>query len=272
MKRPIALTLVILAAAITLRAVELKPQSVEAFDRYVRLTEARMETEITGATPLLALDRLPQAARDAFVARLKRGEVIVERQQTLDNGRAIEVKDALLHHWLGTILIPGVKLDPVIAYVQEYEKYSERFAPTIQRSRLIARHGDHFDVAMRTRTHKIITVVIDAEYGIDYRPLSPTRMFTKSVSRNVMEVDKAGEPGERRTPAEHGTGYLWRLYNYCWFDERAEGVFEQCESISLTREVPFGLGWLVKPFITGLPRETVQFTLGKVREGVTKKN
>ena len=42
------------------------------------------------------------------------------------------------------------------------------------------------------------------------------------------------------------------------FEERPEGTLEQCESISLTRQPPFGLGWVVKPFITGIPRETVR--------------
>ena len=38
----------------------------------------------------------------------------------------------------------------------------------------------------------------------------------------------------------------------------------------LTRDVPTGLGWLIKPFITSIPRETMEFTLGKVRSGVGK--
>jgi hypothetical protein len=60
-------------------------------------------------------------------------------------------------------------------------------------------------------------------------------------------------------------GYLWRFNTYCWLDERPEGVYEQCESMSLTRDVPFGLGWLIKPFITIIPREALEFTLTGVR-------
>ncbi len=92
--------------------------------------------------------------------------------------------------------------------------------------------------------------------------------MTKSIASNIYEVDDAGTPGERRTPADRGQGFLWRLNTYCWFDQRPEGVYEQCESISLTRDVPFGLGWIIKPFITSIPKETLEFTLGKVRAGV----
>ena len=176
----------------------------------------------------------------------------------------------MIHHWLGTVLLPKATLDRVMTFVQDYGKYAEHFSPTIQRSTLLRHDGDHFDAAMRTRTHKIITVVIDAEYGIDYRTVSPTRIFTKSLSRNMMEVQNAGQPGEKRVPGDEAYGYLWRLYNYCSFEQREDGVYEQCESISLTRDVPFGLGWIVRPFITGLPRETLEFTLGRVRTAVTK--
>ena len=38
--------------------------------------------------------------------------------------------------------------------------------------------------------------------------------------------------------------------------------------MSLTRDLPFGLGWIVRPFVTGVPRETLEFTLSSVRAGV----
>jgi hypothetical protein len=60
-------------------------------------------------------------------------------------------------------------------------------------------------------------------------------------------------------------GYLWRLNTYCAFEGHPEGTYEQCESISLSRGVPFGFGWMVGPVIEAVPRETLEFTLGRVR-------
>ena len=39
----------------------------------------------------------------------------------------------------------------------------------------------------------------------------------------------------------------------------------QCESISLTRGIPFGFGLIVKPFVTSIPRETLAFALETTR-------
>jgi len=247
---------------------ELKPKSLAAFDRYVQLTEARMATETSGASPFLWIDRQPEKDRAKTLEPLKRGEVVVARIETRDGSKEIDVPDAMLHHWIGTVLLPGATLSTAIAFVQQYDKYPQRFAPTIQRARVLKHDGDRYEVAMRTWTKKVITVVIDADYVVDYRRVGASRVWTKSVATNLKEIQSAGEPGEKSIPGDQAGGFLWRLNNYCSFEERPEGTYEQCESISLTRQPPWGLGLIVKPFVTGIPRETLEFTLGRVRAGV----
>jgi len=36
----------------------------------------------------------------------------------------------------------------------------------------------------------------------------------------------------------------------------------------LTRGIPYGLGWLIKPFVTKIPRESLLFTLTKTRDAI----
>ena len=248
---------------------ELKPATLAAFERYVTLSEARMAGEMSGASPFLWIDRQAER-RQALFGKLQLGEVVSARLQTRDGKAEIAVPGGLIHHWVGTVLLPGTTIDRVMAFVKDYQQYPARFGPMIQRARVLKESPDHFDVAMRTWAKKVVTVVIDADYGIDYRTLSPTSVVTRSVASNIHEVEDPGTPAEQRTPADRGQGFLWRLNTYCWFDQRPEGVYEQCESISLTRDVPFGLGWMITPFITSIPRETMEFTLGKVRARVGK--
>jgi hypothetical protein len=261
---------------------ELKPATLAAFEKYVKLTEARMAGEVEGpgggpgapkprdgaSSKFLWIDRQPEPQRAQLYARLKRGEVLASRLETRDGNAEVKVSDGLIHHWVGTILMPGATLDKVMAFVKDYGNYSTHFAPIIVRSRMISQTSDHFEVAMRTSTKKVITVVIDADYDIDYRRLGDDRVYTRSAAKNVFEIGDAGTPHERRTPAEQGRGYLWRLNNYCSFEQRPEGTYEQCESISLTTEVPWLLRFIVTPFVTSVPRETLEFTLGRVRAGV----
>lgn len=251
-------------------ASELKPTTLAAFDRYVQLTETRMAGEVAGTSPFLWIDRQPAADRAAAQKELAAGQVVVAQMQTRDGRSEIDVPSGMVHHWIGTVLLPGVPLERVMAFVRDYPAYPRAFGPTIERAQVISASGDRYEVSMRTSTKKVISVVIDATYTIDYRPIGTGRVWTKSVASNIREVQSAGTADERSRPAETGSGYLWRLNNYCSFEVRPEGTYEQCESVSLSRDMPFGIGWIVGPYVKSVPRETLTFTLGHVRSGLVK--
>ena len=44
----------------------------------------------------------------------------------------------------------------------------------------------------------------------------------------------------------------------------------ECEAISLTRDVPTGLGWLVQPIIQDLPKQSLESTLRETRAALEK--
>ena len=67
---------------------------------------------------------------------------------------------------------------------------------------------------------------------------------------------------------DSGYGFLWRLYSYWRFQERDGAVYFECRAISLTRDVPTGLGWIIEPIIRKLPRETLVNTLESTRRGL----
>ena len=91
-------------------AADLKPKTAEAFNRYVAVTETRIAGETTPGGNFLYPDRpAPEPSeemRDAY-ARLRRGEILVERQETKLDGKEVEVPDGMVHHWVGLVFIPG---------------------------------------------------------------------------------------------------------------------------------------------------------------------
>jgi hypothetical protein len=258
------------AAVVTLAGFQLGPSTLSAFERYIKLTEDRIATDTRGAGLSLWLDRQPPSDRPKIMARLRLGEVVVASMETRDGGRKIEVDGGLIHHWVGTVLMPGVTIDRVVAFVQDYDRYPQVFAPMIQRARILQHEQDRYVVSMRTYVKKVISVVMDGDYIVDYHRIGPTRISTTNVATNLYQVEDAGTASERREPGDVASGYLWRFRMYCVFEERPEGSIEQCESVSLSRGVPFGLSWIVKPFVTSVPRETLAFTLGKVRAGLVR--
>jgi hypothetical protein len=268
--RGIYLVCLVLAATAAAAGFELKPATLSAYDRYVALTEARLAAERTGAAPFLWIDRQPAAERERLMGRLKRGDVVLAPLETRDGSARVPIEGGLVHHWLGTVLVPGASLDRLVAFVQDYDRYPQTFDPLIARARVLEHEGDRYVVAMRTSVKKVISVVMDADYTITYHRLGPTRLWTTNVASNLFQVHAPGTPAERREPGDAASGYLWRFRMYCGFEQRPEGSIEQCESVTLTRTIPFAVGWLVRPFVTGIPRDTIEFTLGRVRAALAQ--
>jgi len=259
---------ILMASCIPLALAEpLKPQTVAAFDQYVRLSEERMTNELSSGQ-FLRIDGLAPQERNADLARLKNGEVIVERLETLDQGRPIQVPDGLIHHWIGTVFIPGATLPQTLAFLQDYDNHYKFYAPDVQQSKLMQRNGDDFKVFLRLRKHKVISVILNTQYDVKYSSLGPDRATSDSRSTRIAEVENAGKPDESEKPVGNDSGFLWRLNSYWRFLQRDGGVYVQLEAISLTRNIPTGLNWLISPFVTSIPKESLLFTLTHTRDAL----
>jgi len=249
-------------------ATELRPEAALAFDRYVRSAERRMQGELAPGGMFLWADGLPETERGETYAKLQRGEVISARVETADPSGHVSTPGALIHHWVGTIFIPGVSLNQVVALVQDYDRHSEYYKPKVLKSKALERSGNDFKVYLRLMQKKIITVVLDTEYCIHYRQINSVRAISNSESTRVAEVEHAGEANEQALPPGKDQGFLWRLNSYWRFSEANHGVYVQCEAISLTRDIPTGLNWLIAPFIESIPKESLEFTLQSTRAAV----
>ena len=263
------LILGLLCASISYAA-ELKQKTVAAFDSYTVLTEQRIDSEKTGKA-FLYIDRLGEDQRKAIAQRLRNGEVVIERMVTRKDGKAIDVPDGLIHHWRAIAFIPGTTLAKTIALVQDYNNHAKVYTPDVERSKLVIQNGNDFHIYYRLRRKKVITVVMDTEYDVHYEPISPTRMASKSISTSIREIENPGQPSEQAKPEGQDNGFMWRLNSYWNIEEKDGGVYIQCEAVSLSRDIPTGIGWMVKPFVESVPKESLMFTLGRTREALIKK-
>lgn len=256
------------ASAGDVDAAELQQRTVEAFDRYVHATETRMDAELGDADRFLWVATLPAAERAARLATLARGGLVIEPLTTTDHGRRIDIPDGLVHHWMGLAFLPGVRLEQAVALLQDYDRHGVIYQPRIARSALHAADGDRFRFHLRFLMTKVITVVIDSEHEARFARPSPDRAYSRIVSTRLAEVEHPGTAEERQKPIGRDGGYLWRLNSYWRFLERDGGTYLQCESLSLTRGIPLGLGWVIGPFVTSLPRESLEFTLVTTRRAL----
>jgi hypothetical protein len=120
-------------------------------------------------------------------------------------------------------------------------------------------------VNLRFYKKKVITIVDDTDHQVHYQVVDATHAWSRSHATRIQEVENAGEPSERLDPPGHDRGFLWGMDTYWRFQEKDGGTYVECQSVSLTRDIPTGLGWAVGPFITSVPRESLTFTLVTAR-------
>jgi hypothetical protein len=237
-----------------------------AFDRYIQLTEERVLRELAPGGAFLHVDSLSADDRDAAYAKLRGGDVRIEALTTLDRGEKIVCSGCMIQHWVGIIFIPCATLNQTLELMQDYDHQAEFYAPDVTRAKILSHSGDDFSVFMRFHRAMVITVVLDTEHRVHYQRIDATHAASRAVSTRVQEVGHAGAAGERDLAEGQDNGYLWRINNYWRFLQRDGGTYVQCESVSLSRDIPAGFAWLVAPFAESIPRESLRFTLEATRK------
>jgi hypothetical protein len=257
----VAAVMLLVISATQVSSAELQPRTVAAFDRYVQVTEQRMRDD----PQFLWVDGLPASQKRAVLEALRRGELVIDRLTTRQSGKEIDIPDGMVHHWIGVVFVPGATVDKALALLQDYDHHAQIYAPAVAASKLLSRNGNNFRVYLRFLMKKVITVVVNTENDARFTRDAPNRASSRIYSTRIAEVDAPDTPSEREKPVGNDGGYLWRLYSYWRVLERDGGTYVQCESISLTRDIPLGFAWLVRPFVTSIPRESLEFTLTTTR-------
>jgi hypothetical protein len=239
-------------------AADLKPATAAAFDRYIRQTGQRLNARET----FLWADESPRRNR-----RVRHGEVVVEPTGAKP---VIDVTGGLIHDWVGAAFIPGATLAATLEHVRDYD-HARTLHRDVMASHILSHNGNDYRVYMRLIKKKVITVVLDTEHDIHYFPIDATHCRSQSRTIKIAEVEDAGKPGEYELPPGTGNGFLWRLDTYWRFQERDGGTWMECEAISLTRDIPTGLGWIVEPIIRSLPKESLENTLRETAAALARR-
>ena len=250
---------------------KLKSETEAAFDRYVRLTEERNATELKLGSNFLWIDQLPEEQRKNAYASLRAGTPRIEKRETKDEGKEIRCPNGMIHHWEAISYIPGANVDDVLRILEDYDHHSEYYKPDVERSKTLEHDGNHYVVFLRFRRHKVITVVLNTTHDVHYFRDSPRRAHSRSSATKISEVENDGKSDDReKAPGDDG-GFLWRMETWWRMEEKDGGVYIQSEVVSLTRDVPTGLGWMVGSFVSSIPKESLAFTMDATRKAVLAK-
>lgn len=206
-----------------------KPETLDAWNRYVAETETRLDRTRTRG--------LSTSARGADV--------------TAPWGEIVDVPSGSLHHWHGAVFVAGITLDRLL----DDFLHPGRRPPQqdVVASRVLSRGEDSLRVYLKLVRRTIVTVTYDTEHEMTFHRWTPTLATGRSAATSIRE----GDGGDR--------GFLWRLNSYWRFQAVDGGVLVELESLTLSRDIPSLVRPIAAPIIRRIARESMAGTLEHLR-------
>ena len=152
----------------------------------------------------------------------------------------------------------------MIDLLTDYDRHKNVY-PEVIDARLISRDDDTVRGFLRLKKVKVLTVVLNTEHEATVFKGSDGRSYVFSHSTRIAEVRNVGEKDEKELPVGKDSGFVWRLNAYWALEQVEDGVLLGCASVSLSRQIPWGLGWMIRPFVESTPRETLEEMLQATR-------
>jgi hypothetical protein len=192
------------------------------------------------------------------------GDVVVDEMETHDaRGQAIEVPGAMVHHWRGAVLIPRMTVARLVAELQHGAPPTKQ--EDVLESRVLERRPDWMRVSLKLQRRKIVTVVYNTEHVVVFARQDDGRATSASRATRIVEVADANTAREHELPAGDDRGFLWRLNAYWRYEQVPGGVIAECESITLSRDIPAVVRFMVRPLVERAARESMTRTLVSLR-------
>lgn len=179
------------------------------------------------------------------------------------------ITDGKMHHWAGAVYVPRTTVGAVVQRMQDGAGRESEVYDEVKASKLLEKNGDRLRVFMKLeRDATVLTVTYHTEHLVEYHRLGH-RATSRSVSMKIAELAEAGTAQEREKRPGEDHGFLWRLNAYWRFEQMGDGVLIECESVSLSRSVPFVVRPVVGPIANRIARESLERTLRSLRRFIS---
>lgn len=268
----IALSLALLELPLAVRGTgtELQRKTIEAFEHYVQITDARIDAELRAGGPFLWIDALPERHRQKLYERVRHGQFEIHPTRTEEEGKPIQVPDGLIHDWVGVTFAPGASLQQAVSFLQDYDNAWRSYRPDVRRSKLLEHSDDAFKVYLQFYKESPRRASFNVLFEVHYLEPDATHAISRASSIRVAELENPEQPDSSEFPVGQGHGYLWRMNNYWRLEEKDGGVYIQVEAVALSRDVSAVFAWFAHPLIRRVSRQTVTNLLSATRGGLLK--
>ena len=255
------LVVILWGAASPASAIELQSATLAAWQDYARGAGVRMQSRLDAKESFLWIDESADRAQ-----RVRRGETVVA--PLLDHGMR-PVPHGVIHHWIGAIFVPGATRASFLAVADDYDRYSEIYQPVVADSKSLATNPNApaFSMIWHRRV-LFIDAAIQGSFQAHEGLVDSRRGYSVVDATRIQQIEYYRHASERLLPPDTGDGFMWRIQSLIRFEQRDGGIYLEIEAITLTRDIPVSLKWLVAPVIERLSVNSLATTLEQTRKAV----
>jgi hypothetical protein len=243
-----------------LRAMDLQPETVKAWEAYIQNVDIQMRGRASEAQSFLWIDE--SNARK----HVRRGELVVA--PVLNHG-VKTVPGGLIHHWIGAVFIPHATVERLLSVLHDYDRYKDVYKPVVADSRLLACNGGNSEISLTWHRHILwVNAAVEGRCQARQAALSTRRGYSIADMKETREIAEYGHSGEHFLPPDTGSGFIWRMHSITRYEESDGGLYLEEEAIALTRDIPPSFRWLVSPIVSHLSADSLTTMLRETRDAV----
>lgn len=209
------------------------------------------------------------------MAAFEQGKTVMEARENSD----IEGGGSI-HHFSGTVRIPGATIESLRRVMQDYPNYTKYFSPDVgsatgKKIPDSSPKDEHFEAKIFLVQSTIwLDVAYQAVYDTHFIQVGDHRFESKSISTSIKELKNAKSPAEGTFPEGDDHGFLWKTTTYWFARERNGGLDIEADSITLSRPIPAGFAWYgtkrTKDAVDKMLRDTKAAVQSMSRGGATQ--
>lgn len=251
-----------LAVMTVLRAAELRPETLSAWNQYVQSADAAMQARLIPEQTFLWIDEAPGRRQ-----HLHDGEILVT---DVGEHNPKKIPSGLIHHWIGAIFLPNARITDVLNRVRDYDHYKDYYSPNVMDSRAILQtpSSDRFSMLLMNKS-LFVKKALESEYACTYAQAGSDRWYSMATAVRIQELEDYGQSNARALPPDEGSGYVWRLHNIARYLEADGGVYVEMEVMALSRDIPGVVRLMVDPIVRRVSRGALVTSLKQTLGAVT---
>jgi hypothetical protein len=259
----IALLAITLLFSFAIRAAVPHPEALAAWDDRVKHVKLTLDHDAQCQQPevFLVSDKKPEL-REHVV----HGKVAIVHPA---KGGMVHVPSGLIHDWTGVVFIPGARAADVLRVLQDYDNYARSYRPAVASSRFIGRSGPVFRYQLKFEANSFgVKAGLRGDFESHYTSINRNQGFSITEASRLVELENTGTADERELSSNEAHGYIERMLTVVRYLEAGDGVVVEVEAMTLSRDVPGAVRWVIAPLIERFSRQVLAGTLEKFRARV----